>query len=222
MGKHTKPPTPRRAGRTAFVGATTVALMAAAPVVAMADSPSVDWDAVAECESSGDWSINTGNGYYGGLQFLPSTWEAYGGSGMPHEASRTEQIRVAENILDGQGIGAWPVCGPLGLGGTTSNASESDSEDLSTVAATPSAASEPEPEVPAEDVEVSETESGTTVLSIPTPNGQEFNYTVRSGDTLSEITVEHGLPYFDYHAVAEINGIPNPDLIYPDTILSFE
>lgn len=70
-----------------------------------------NWDAVAQCESGGDWSINTGNGYYGGLQFSPSTWAANGGTGMPHHASRAEQIRVAENTLRTQGPGAWPVCG---------------------------------------------------------------------------------------------------------------
>jgi LysM repeat protein len=74
------------------------------------------WAALAECESGGDWSINTGNGYYGGLQFLPSSWEAAGGSGMPHEASPDEQIRVAENLLEMQGWGAWPACSSqLGL-----------------------------------------------------------------------------------------------------------
>ncbi|MGW0246796.1 transglycosylase family protein [Nocardia goodfellowii] len=70
-----------------------------------------NWDAVAECESGGNWGINTGNGYYGGLQFSPSTWAANGGSGSPAEASREEQIRVAENVLATQGPGAWPVCG---------------------------------------------------------------------------------------------------------------
>ncbi|APE36366.1 transglycosylase [Nocardia mangyaensis] len=70
-----------------------------------------NWDAVAQCESTGNWNINTGNGYYGGLQFSQSTWEAYGGTGYAHNASREEQIRVAENVLAGQGPGAWPTCG---------------------------------------------------------------------------------------------------------------
>ncbi|WP_067693351.1 transglycosylase family protein [Nocardia jejuensis] len=70
-----------------------------------------NWDAVAQCESGGNWSINTGNGYYGGLQFTPSTWAANGGTGSPANASREEQIRVAENVLATQGPGAWPVCG---------------------------------------------------------------------------------------------------------------
>lgn len=86
-------------GMTAGLGATAQA----------ADSGSV-WDRVAECESGGDWDINTGNGYYGGLQFSLQTWKAFGGEGMPHEASRTEQIRIAQNTLEEQGPGAWPVC----------------------------------------------------------------------------------------------------------------
>lgn len=83
-----------------------------APALAHADG--VNWDAVAACESGGNWAINTGNGYYGGLQFLPSTWHANGGAGMPHQASKSEQIRVANNVLRTQGIGAWPVCGQRG------------------------------------------------------------------------------------------------------------
>lgn len=75
---------------------------------------SVNWDAIAQCESGGNWGISTGNGFSGGLQFTPSTWRANGGSGSPAGASRDEQIRVAENVLHSQGIGAWPVCGRRG------------------------------------------------------------------------------------------------------------
>src|SRR5215217_2834908 len=67
-----------------------------------------NWDGVAECESGGDWSINTGNGYYGGLQFSQSTWEEYGGLEFAERAdlaTKEEQIIVAERVLDGQGIG---------------------------------------------------------------------------------------------------------------------
>ncbi|WP_280347067.1 transglycosylase family protein [Nocardia neocaledoniensis] len=70
-----------------------------------------NWDGVAQCESGGNWGINTGNGYYGGLQFSQSTWAANGGQGSAHNASKEEQIRVAENVLASQGIGAWPHCG---------------------------------------------------------------------------------------------------------------
>ncbi|MFE3055125.1 transglycosylase family protein [Nocardia sp. NPDC059239] len=70
-----------------------------------------DWDAVVQCEAGGDWGADTGNGYYGGLQFSQGTWKAYGGRGNPADASREEQIRIAERILAHEGPGAWPYCG---------------------------------------------------------------------------------------------------------------
>jgi LysM repeat protein len=74
------------------------------------------WDRLAQCESGGNWGINTGNGYSGGLQFAPGTWAANGGSGSAHNASREEQIRVAERVRGSQGWGAWPACSSkLGL-----------------------------------------------------------------------------------------------------------
>ncbi len=79
--------------------------------VATANADTVDWDAIAQCESGGDWSTNTGNGSYGGLQFKQATWSANGGVGSPAMASREEQIRVAENVLRTQGLRAWPKCG---------------------------------------------------------------------------------------------------------------
>ena len=74
------------------------------------------WDKLAKCESGGNWSINTGNGYYGGLQFSLSTWRAYGGSGMPNKASREQQIAIAKKLQADAGWGAWPACSAkLGL-----------------------------------------------------------------------------------------------------------
>jgi hypothetical protein len=74
------------------------------------------WDRLAQCESGGNWGINTGNGYSGGLQFAPGTWSAHGGTGSAHNASRAEQIRVAERVRASQGWGAWPACSArLGL-----------------------------------------------------------------------------------------------------------
>jgi uncharacterized protein YabE (DUF348 family) len=89
---------------------------APAPAAAAAPAPSsgLNWDAVAACESGGDWSINTGNGFYGGLQFTESTWDAYGGAAYASRAdlaSRDAQIAVAERVYQSQGAGAWPVCG---------------------------------------------------------------------------------------------------------------
>jgi uncharacterized protein YabE (DUF348 family) len=70
------------------------------------------WDAIAQCESGGNWAANTGNGYYGGLQFSLSTWQGYGGTGYPNENSREQQIAIAERVRAAEGgYGAWPVCG---------------------------------------------------------------------------------------------------------------
>jgi resuscitation-promoting factor RpfB len=74
------------------------------------------WDRLAQCESGGNWSINTGNGYYGGLQFSLSTWRAYGGSGYPHQNSRAQQIAIAQKLQAAAGWGQWPACSrKLGL-----------------------------------------------------------------------------------------------------------
>jgi len=114
-GRHRAPTT---TGRTAAKLAVT-GLVVGAPLTALAAPASAattgQWDAVAQCESGGNYAINTGNGFYGGLQFTLSTWAAYGGTGAPQNASRSEQIAVAERVLAGQGKGAWPVCG-TGLG----------------------------------------------------------------------------------------------------------
>jgi hypothetical protein len=75
-----------------------------------AHADSMNWDAVAQCESGGNWAANTGNGAYGGLQFKQATWSSNGGFGSPVNASREEQIRVAENVLASQGAKAWPKC----------------------------------------------------------------------------------------------------------------
>jgi hypothetical protein len=68
------------------------------------------WDRLAECESGGNWAINTGNGYYGGIQFSRSSWNAVGGDGYPHHHVRKEQVVRGERLRDAQGWGAWPVC----------------------------------------------------------------------------------------------------------------
>jgi len=118
MGQHRKTREPASApvrNAVATVAATGtigsgIALLAATDASAASTGT---WDRVAACESSGNWSINTGNGYYGGLQFTQSTWEAYGGLKYAHRAdlaTKAEQITVAERVLAGQGPGAWPVC----------------------------------------------------------------------------------------------------------------
>ncbi|MBS2964879.1 transglycosylase family protein, partial [Actinocrinis puniceicyclus] len=126
-GRHRKTSYARRLVATAAAAGAGITI----PLVAAgaAHASSVNWDAVAQCESGGNWAINTGNGFYGGLQFTESTWLAYGGGSYAHyanQASRTQQIAIAEKVLAGQGIGAWPVCGKRGYtsGGsyTTTNA----------------------------------------------------------------------------------------------------
>ena len=102
-------------GGAVAIGAGAIGLgVLAAPASA---APAHDWSGVAQCESGGNWHINTGNGYYGGLQFNLGTWQAYGGSGYPHQNSREAQIAVAERVRAATGgYGSWPGCAAsLGL-----------------------------------------------------------------------------------------------------------
>ncbi len=90
---------------------------APAPAPAAGSAGGVNWSAIAACESGGNWSADTGNGFYGGLQFTEGTWLGYGGgqyASSANLASAADQIAVAERVLAGQGIGAWPVCGANG------------------------------------------------------------------------------------------------------------
>ena len=108
-GRHRAPTnTGRTLARTAIAGAVIGAPLATAPV-ASADTGTV-WDKLAQCESTGNWSINTGNGFSGGLQFTKSTWRAFGGTGQAHQASREEQIVVAERLRAARGYAPWPAC----------------------------------------------------------------------------------------------------------------
>ena len=110
-GRHRKPATSSRvAARVVVTGALIGAPLAIAGGTASADTGN-NWDAVAQCESGGNWATDTGNGFSGGLQFTDSTYAANGGTGSAANASREQQIAVAENVLATQGPGAWPVCG---------------------------------------------------------------------------------------------------------------
>ncbi|KAA9393855.1 LysM peptidoglycan-binding domain-containing protein [Kocuria coralli] len=171
---------------------------------ASAPANAVDWDAVAECESSGNWGINTGNGYSGGLQFTPSTWAANGGTGNAADASREQQIAVAENVLATQGIGAWPTCGQLGLGGTTSNVSTQSVETPAPAAETyeapaapvaqeaPVAEAAPVEAAPVAEAPVAEYTAPAAPVEAQTVE-VSGTYTVEEGDTLSIIADKLGI-----------------------------
>ncbi|OLP04227.1 resuscitation-promoting factor RpfA [Mycolicibacterium porcinum] len=122
-GRHRKPASASSAknvAKIAFTGAVLGGSGLALAGQAMAATDS-EWDTVARCESGGNWAINTGNGYHGGLQFSPSTWRSNGGgeyAPAAYMATKEQQIAVAERVLAGQGKGAWPVCG-RGLSGST-------------------------------------------------------------------------------------------------------
>lgn len=109
-------PTRRRPLRRAVVGTTLLAATASVAVLGLATSAGATenvWDRVAQCESGGNWSINTGNGYYGGLQFSYNTWKGFGGqryADTANLASKSQQILIAQEVLKVQGPGAWPVC----------------------------------------------------------------------------------------------------------------
>ncbi|HEY2222225.1 transglycosylase family protein [Actinomycetospora sp.] len=201
--KH-RAPRPVARLRTTVVASTTgpLALAALGTVAAPAAqaAPSVNWDAIAQCESSGNWAANTGNGFFGGLQFTQSTWKAFGGSGSPQGASRAEQISVAEKVLDGQGIGAWPVCGKHGSqggGSTSSGGSTSHSTAGHTSTAKKS------------------TSSSTPKRSSAPKHAQADDYTVVAGDTLGSIASTHQVSG-GWQALASANRtVTDPNMIMP-------
>ncbi len=137
-GRHRRP----SSARTLALRTVTAGVVIGVPILGLATpasaAPDSTWDSVAQCESTGNWNINTGNGYYGGLQFDQSTWDAYGGqqyAGRADEASKSQQIAVAERTLAGQGWGSWPVCsqqaGATGQGVTLRDGSASSSDSSS-------------------------------------------------------------------------------------------
>ncbi|MCY1157353.1 MAG: LysM peptidoglycan-binding protein [Citricoccus sp.] len=194
-------------------------------------APVSTWDALAQCESTGNWSINTGNGYYGGLQFSPSTWRAFGGSGMPHQASKAEQIRVAENTLAAQGWGAWPACSAkLGLYGTPSSANVTTQSVDSNAAAERAAANKAAAERAAakkaaaaeraaankatavQQAQVQQSERASSVTPV---ERSAKTVTVKPGDTLAKIARSYGVEggWKALHA-ANADTVANANLIF--------
>jgi nucleoid-associated protein YgaU len=149
----------------------------------------VNWSAIAQCESGNNWSIDTGNGYYGGLQFSEQTWLAEGGgkyAQYPNEASESEQIAIASTM----GLGNWPVCGAHS-GSTESYSARVDQPTYSA------------PEA--------RTEAHST---LPEVSGSQGSYTVQSGDTLSAIGEKYGVSWESIWA-DNTSIVSDPNLIYP-------
>ncbi|HEX6344052.1 transglycosylase family protein [Umezawaea sp.] len=211
-GKHRQlSSTARSIAKVAVAGIIVGAPLSMAAGTAQAQG-NVNWDAVAQCESGGNWAINTGNGYYGGLQFSPSTWSSNGGTGSAANASREEQIRVAENVLRSQGINAWPVCGQKGLGGGGAPvaAAPAQAPAQQQQKAAPAPSQQRTAQAP-----VRQQAPAPVVLALPS-NNPAGDYEVKPGDSLSkiadELKVEGG-----WQKLAELNKdfIPAPDLITP-------
>lgn len=218
-GKHRRPSKATRVATLA--GVTGVAI--AAPLMATGSASAAtasEWDTVASCESGGNWSINTGNGYYGGLQFSASTWAAYGGTAYAstaNQASKSQQIAVAEKVLAAQGKGAWPVCG-TGLssatysGGSSSNSNSSSSSSSSSgstsTRSTDSTASR-------------SAERPAAKKTVTTPTGKKVKkgdgeYKVVKGDSLSTIAEKHKVKG-GWQQLFKLNKdiIDDADVIYP-------
>ncbi|WP_327395029.1 LysM peptidoglycan-binding domain-containing protein [Streptomyces phaeochromogenes] len=173
-------------------------LLAATGNAAAADSGV--WDRIAQCESGGNWHINTGNGYYGGLQFSAGTWRAYGGSAYAStadKASKAQQIAVATKVQRGQGWGAWPTC--------SSRAGASGGAPAASAPSTPTTKAAPSQPAKAPDRSTGHTGRGSN----------RGDYTVRGGDTLSAIAARHGTTWQRIYAAnkAAIGG--DPDMIVP-------
>ena len=201
-GKHRKmSAATRHIARVAIAGVAVGAPLAIAATPASA----TNWDAIAQCESSGNWSTNTGNGYYGGLQFSQSTWRAYGGTGNPANASREQQIAVAERVLQGQGIGAWPNCGKKGgSSASPAKAKKSTSAPKATKKVTPKKSTAP----------VTKQQAPAPAAANVANSNPTGDYTVVAGDTLSEIAGKFNVQG-GYQKLQELNKayVPNADFI---------
>ncbi|MGV9646324.1 peptidoglycan DD-metalloendopeptidase family protein [Streptomyces sp. NPDC003514] len=199
-----------RASLTVTAGGAGIAL----PLIGTGVAQAADldtWNKVAACESTGRWHVNTGNGYFGGLQFAQSTWEAYGGTRYAARAdlaTKDQQIAVAENVLDGQGPGAWPQCSVragLTRGGGSPGV-HPDSATTKAVGDTTRAA--------AKKTSVQDVQPQTTPQSRA---GRAEMYTVVPGDTLSRIAEDRNVRggWRGLYAANRTTVGADPDLILP-------
>ncbi|MFE9119113.1 transglycosylase family protein [Streptomyces sp. NPDC007172] len=207
----------RRRGTAALIGAAIAAPVALAGVTTgpAAAADAGVWDRIAQCESGGNWHINTGNGYYGGLQFDAGTWRAHGGgayAATADRASRAEQIAVATKVKDAQGWGAWPVCSRrAGASGSAPGAGaparpKKQAERPRQVAPKPYKAPAPQQRAKAEQ---------RSVAPLRAERASAGSYTVRGGDTLSAIAAAHGVGWEALYAANRAVIGADPDLILP-------
>ena len=194
--------TGRNVARIALAG-----VVVGAPIALAAPADAApNWDALAQCESGGNWSISTGNGYSGGLQFSSSTWAAYGGtqySSTASGATREEQIAVAQRVLASQGAGAWPSCTAKtgwnnGGGSTATRTTTRTTTKKVAPKATPKAAPKAAPQA----------------APVTAKNGAD--YTVQPGDSLSKIAAAQNVDG-GWTVIFDRNRdiIRDPDLIFP-------
>jgi hypothetical protein len=231
-GRHRRPQPPSAAGATLARAAGATAVGAAAlPVLAAgqahAASSSV-WDKVAACESSGDWHVNTGNGFYGGLQFTASTWAAYGGTHYAASAAgatEAEQVTIAQKVLKGQGPDAWPVCS-VRAGLTRINGAATRPAAAVPVGAEAKPKIEAEPKAGTRPKAATEAESKAKPRPKPKAparshtkagTGHTVEHTVRHGETLSGVAEELRVPGGWKPLYAANRGVvgSDPDLILP-------
>ncbi|MYS15202.1 transglycosylase family protein [Streptomyces sp. SID4982] len=224
-GKHRRPSKTVRVLALAGVAGAAVA----GPVMASGSASAAtgsEWDAVAQCESGGNWSINTGNGYYGGLQFSASTWAAYGGTqyaGTADKASKEQQITVAEKVLSAQGKGAWPVCGkglsstPYSGSAAPAPATESKTEDKAAADTSDRTADDQAASRSTERPDASKTVTTPTGGKVEKGDGE---YKVVKGDTLSSIATEHKVAG-GWKKLFDLNKdiVEKADFIYPGQML---
>ncbi|MBO1336578.1 transglycosylase family protein [Streptomyces sp. VRA16 Mangrove soil] len=221
-GKHRRPSKAVRVATLAGVAGAAVAVPLMGATSASAATSS-EWDQVAQCESGGNWSINTGNGYYGGLQFSSSTWAAYGGTAYAStadQASKAQQIAVAEKVLASQGKGAWPSCGVGLSGASTSNSAPAPEQN--TQQSQPQQQSRPQQQEQKSTEQHTDSSAASRSQSrdtVTTPTGQKVEkgdgeYKVKSGDTLSKIAEAHGTTWQQLFKLNK-DIVKDADLIYP-------
>ncbi|WP_221355244.1 transglycosylase family protein [Streptomyces beigongshangae] len=232
-GKHRRPSKATRIATLAGVTTAAVAVPLMGATGASAATTS-EWDTVAQCESGGNWSINTGNGYYGGLQFSASTWAAYGGTSYAptaDKASKSQQIAVAEKVLAGQGKGAWPSCG-VGLSGasTGGGTAPSNSNNSGSGQSTPQPQqsqpqqqqSQPQQNTqPSEERASRSQERPAATKTVETPTGKKVKkgdgeYKVVKGDTLSSIAEQEKVKG-GWQSLYKLNDdiVDDADFIFP-------